>query len=107
MCGGGTEGEGFGRNWKEELGESRGRVLGLLGSMGSSVLQDFGGGSTEEMERSMGGAGRGAGDPSQHLGAACARQGQTSAVPAEHGDKDTDTQSVALLRSLLITGGCQ
>lgn len=58
MRGGGTEGEGFGRNWKEELGESRGRVLGLLGSMGSSILQDFGGGSTEEMERSMG-AGRG------------------------------------------------
>ena len=28
-------------------------------------------------------------------------------VPAELGDKDTDTQSVALLRSLLITGGCQ
>ena len=53
------------------------------------------------------GAGHGAGDPSQHFGAAPARQGQTSAVPAEHGDKDTDTQSVALLRSFLITGGCQ
>ena len=54
MRGGGTEGEGFGRKWKEELGASRGRVLGLLGSMGSSVLEGFGGGSTEEMERSTG-----------------------------------------------------
>ena len=51
------------------------------------------------------GAGHGAGDPSQHLWVASARQGQMGGVPAELGDKDTDTQNVALLRALLVIGG--